>query len=385
MVDQLVAAGSIRSAAVERAFRVVPRHAFAPGVPLSQAYAQDIVVVKRDDYGRTISSVSAPGIQAMQLEQAGIKPGERCLEIGSGGYNAALMAEVTGGEGSVTTIDIDPDVINRARTFLTEAGYAGVEAACVDGEDGYAPNAPYDKIIVTVGSWDVPPAWTDQLAPGGTITVPLRMRGHTRSLVLCRDGDRLVSESAQVCGFVSMQGLGEHAERLLKLHGDMIGLRFDDGGVPSDPSVLDGVLDTPRAEVWSGVVVGRMEPFDTLQLWLARLDGYCLMSVDRRLDTGVVSPQNKMACPTLLDAGSLAYLAIRRLGDAEVEFGAHGYGPDGPAIAETLVEELRAWDKDHRGGPGPRIAVYPITTPDAELPPGLVIDKRHRRIVVSWP
>lgn len=71
------------------------------------------------------------------------------------------------------------------------------------------------------------------------------MRGLTRSLALERDGNRLVSRSAMVCGFVKMQGAGAYEERLLPLRGTEIGLRFD-GGWPDDPHLLDGVLGTER-------------------------------------------------------------------------------------------------------------------------------------------
>lgn len=70
-------------------------------------------------------------------------------------------------------------------------------------------HAPYDRIVVTVGAWDIPPAWVDQLAQGGTLTVPLRMWSLTGSIAFTRDGDHLLSQSAEVCGFVTMQGTRE--------------------------------------------------------------------------------------------------------------------------------------------------------------------------------
>ena len=89
--DELAADGWIESKEVEAAFRTVPRHLFAPGATLEEAYAPDGVVAKRrDGRGITISSVSAPQIQALMLEQAALGPGMRVLEIGSGGYNAAV-------------------------------------------------------------------------------------------------------------------------------------------------------------------------------------------------------------------------------------------------------------------------------------------------------
>ncbi|PIM71225.1 methyltransferase, FxLD system [Streptomyces sp. JV178] len=388
LVNELVAQQVIQTKEVEAAFREVPRHLFAPEAPLEKAYAQTHLATKRDERGITISSVSAPEIQATMLEQAGLRPGHRCLEIGSGGYNAALMASLVGENGEVTTIDIDGDVTERALACLKNAGYPQVNVVRTDGEGGCAEHAPYDRTIVTVGSWDIPPAWVDQLADGGTVTVPLRMRGLTRSITFAREGDHLVSQSAKICGFVTMQGAGAHQERLLLLRGKEIGLRFDDEW-PAEPDALNGALDTERVEVWSGVKLQRQEQFDTLQMWLATaLDGFCLLAVDPKLDTGLLSPQNKMACPAVVEGGSFAYLALRKLGaepDPVFEFGAHAFGPDAAALADTLAEQIRVWSRDHRGGRGPSIAAYPAGTPDDRLPEGRVINKRHVRVLISWP
>lgn len=92
----------------------------SPGRGWQIAYADDVVVTRRDEHGKAISSVSAPWLQAVMLEEAGLGPGQRVLEIlGSGGYNAALMAELVGPTGEVTTVDIDPHVTARARRFLS--------------------------------------------------------------------------------------------------------------------------------------------------------------------------------------------------------------------------------------------------------------------------
>jgi len=125
LVDDLVAAGSITTKEVKAAFRTVPRHLFAPEASLEEAYADDIVRTKRDANGMTVSSVSAPWLQAAMLEQADISPGMRVLEVGSGGFNAALIAELVGPTGEVTTIDIDPDVTDRASRCLAPEHEAG--------------------------------------------------------------------------------------------------------------------------------------------------------------------------------------------------------------------------------------------------------------------
>ncbi|MFE5860209.1 methyltransferase, FxLD system [Streptomyces virginiae] len=384
MTDQLVREGAIRSKQVEAAFRTVARHEFAPEAPLVRAYAaHEAVPTKKNEHGITVSSVSAPDVQAMMLEQAAAQAGMRVGEIGSGGYNAALMAEVVGPDGSVVTVDIDPDVTARARQLLDATGYERVRVVLADAEHGLPDTGTVDRWIVTAGAWDIPPAWTDQLAEDGRLVVPLRMRGLTRSVAFDRDGDRLVSRSSEVCGFVTMQGEGEHNTRLLLIRGKEIGLRFDDGW-PTDPEALNGVFDTDRVERWTGVTVAPAEPLKGMQMWLASaLDGFCLMAVDPELDTGLVDPQNKRANITLLDGDSLAYLAIRRTADG-AEFGVHGYGPNAETVADALVAELQTWDRDHRQDE-PVIYAYPAGTPEADLPAGRVITKRHRRIVISWP
>src|SRR5260370_4582177 len=103
LADQLRAQGAIRSAEVAKAVQAVPRHVFTPGEPLERAYADDSVVTRRNAQGVAMSSVSAPWLQATMLEQAQISAGMRVLEIGSGGYNAALIPELAGPAGDLTT------------------------------------------------------------------------------------------------------------------------------------------------------------------------------------------------------------------------------------------------------------------------------------------
>jgi protein-L-isoaspartate(D-aspartate) O-methyltransferase len=107
MVRELREQDAVRSEPVAAAFAAVPRHLFAPGEPLEVAYAaHGTPLVKRGPDGRALSVMSAAHLQAVMLEQAGIEPGLRVLEVGSGGYNAALIQEVTGSGGQVVTVDI---------------------------------------------------------------------------------------------------------------------------------------------------------------------------------------------------------------------------------------------------------------------------------------
>jgi protein-L-isoaspartate(D-aspartate) O-methyltransferase len=388
VIDELTADGTITSPEIEAVMRRVPRHAFAPEASLEEAYSTyNAVITKKNEHGVAISSVSAPQIQAMMLEQAAVKPGMNVLEYGSGGLNAAYLAELVGDAGTVTTVDIDPEVTARAARLLTANGYPQVRVLQADAAQGVPDKAPYDCIMVTAGAWDIPPAWTAELAESGRLVVPLRMRGLTRTIGFQKLGDHLASASAKVCGFVPMQGEAEHHEQTLLVAGTKeIGLRFDDG-LPGDPSQLDNAVLTERAEVWTGVNVGLQEPIGTLQLYLATvLDGFCIMSVDPGLTSGLVAPSNRYFSLAAVDGANFAYLMTRRTSDDKcAEYGVHAFGPAGQEFAEAVAAHVRTWAKERRGGPGPRIRVYPTGTPDDRLEGDRIIDKIHSRITFSWP
>ncbi|MGW0827742.1 methyltransferase, FxLD system [Streptomyces sp. NPDC002845] len=402
VIAKLRELNAIRTEAVEEAFRTVPRHLFMPETPREKAHAAEYAqITKKDDNGVNISSVSAARIQAFMLEQADIRPGMRVLEIGSGGLNAAYIAELVGEDGEVTTIDIDPDVTDRAGRCLGEAGYEHVNVALTDGEEGMPEHAPYDRIIVTVGAWDIPPAWLDQLTEDGRLVVPLRVRGLTRSIAFEREDGHLVSQGYELCGFVPMQGAGEYRVRLALLHdekGEEVGLRLDDGQ-RADTERLREAMAQPHAEVWSKVTIGGMEPFDNLDLWLATVlpDFALLTATVAARDKGLVPSASPMGIPTLIDGGSFSYRTVRPLGDewTTFEFGAYGHGPHAQKDAERLVELIQTWDREHRRHRA-RFEVHPLTgdsvTGDTatgvvspDTPAELVVAKRHTRVTVSWP
>lgn len=210
LVRRLVERGDLRSGAVIEAFRRTPRHLFLPEVAPADAYADEAIVTKFGPGGRPLSSSSQPAIMAIMLEQLEVRPGQRVLEIGAGtGYNAALLAHLVGEEGaggSVITLDIDGEVVDRARRNLAVAGVAAVTVVCADGADGWPEAAPYDRIVLTVGAADIPPAWTEQLTPDGRLVLPLSMRNVQASVAFERAGDHLESVSLADCGFMPMRG-----------------------------------------------------------------------------------------------------------------------------------------------------------------------------------
>ncbi|MBB5156084.1 methyltransferase, FxLD system [Saccharopolyspora phatthalungensis] len=393
VVDELIAEGTIVSAPVETAMRKVPREVFAPGVTLEDVYhVYNGVVTKRDEAGNSISSISAPQLQAHMLEQAEISLGMNVLEVGSGGYNAALLAELVGPSGHVTTVDIDGDITDRARQLLAKADYPQVNVLLADAEAGVPDHAPYDRILVTAGTWDVPGAWVDQLVEGGLLLVPLSVRGLSRTIAFEKIAKgRLISRSSKSFGFVPIRGAGEHESTLLVMRGGEVTVRIDDefpAGFSVDWRCVESALDTPRVEVWSGATIGRFEPWATAQMWLATaLPGFCRVVVDRERSTGLISPPGRhTAAVAAVSAGSLAYVTTRDTDDKDrVEFGVHAFGPNAAELAEAVAEQLRIWERDHRGGPGPQFRVYPAGTSDEQMPEGRVVDKKNARITISWP
>jgi protein-L-isoaspartate(D-aspartate) O-methyltransferase len=393
MVDRIAALherlGLILDADVRRALRTVPRHLFAEAdADLEAAYQdQNAIVTKRNERGMAISSLSAPWLQALMIGQAAVAPGLRVLEIGSGGYNAALLREVVGPGGQVVTVDIDPEVTDRATRTLTAAGYDDVEVVTGDAEYPLTPARTFDAIIVTVGAWDIPPAWSAQLAPGGRLVVPLRTHGLTRSWALERRGNGLVSIDQLMCGFVAMQGAGAFRRAYVPLlPDDLVGLWRDEDNA-AEAGELTGVLSQPRAEAWSGVTIGPMVSFGDLDLWLATtVPGSCLITARQQaIDDGTVSLSWPHGTPALADGPTLAYRAKPRPVDGEDhlhEFGVVAHGPNAAAVAQSMAGHITAWDK--AGRPSPRLAVLPTGTPDPDLPSGRVLDKRHTRLVISW-
>ncbi|GAB3170976.1 hypothetical protein GCM10027059_38420 [Myceligenerans halotolerans] len=341
---------------VAEAMRAVPRHVFVPQVPLEQAYSSSPVVTHRDADGVPISSASAPGTVAGMLEQAEVKPGHRVLEIGSGtGYNAALLNHLVGPEGAVTTIEYDPQVADAARAALASYGAERVRVVTGDGTLGAPEDGPFDRILVTAGAWDVTPAWREQLAPGGRLVLPLRLNGLTRVTAFEHDGDGLRSVSADEDGFIPMKGIGAVVEQTVRLGpGPDVTLNVDDNQPVNAEALADALGNAPET-VWTGIEA----PWawtENLDLWLAKLPGFCRMFVNADAVSAGRVPRPKEAWGGswgIFSENSLAYLTSRRVGGVDempmLQIGACGFGPEGAQLAQQLADRVTTWRQDTEG------------------------------------
>jgi len=393
LVDLLAEAGHVRTERVAEAFRTVPRHLFLPGVEPADAYADEAIVTRWQSDGRPISSSSQPAIMAQMLEQLDLEPGQRVLEIGTGtGYNAALLAHLVGTTGAVSTLDIDPGLIEQGRGQLQAAGMTGVNAVCADGAAGWPDGGPYDRIVVTAGGWDVEPAWVGQLADRGRLVLPLSLRGVQLSVAFEALGDHLVSRSIVGCGFMPLRGALAGPDQARPL-GDRPGLFVhlaDDR--PVDLSALYAALRQPGAQIPTGVAVTAGEVWAELGLWLALhdLDAGRLVAladaVDADLVPALIAFPGMTSTAALVGVQALAALVGPDTAAPTDSFtvGVRPFGPDAADLAQRLAAHVRAWDAAGRPSTATlRIRAYPLHEAPAD-PATFVLDKRHTRLLIDW-
>jgi protein-L-isoaspartate(D-aspartate) O-methyltransferase len=402
LVDQLKSAGYITSTPVEAAFRAVPRHLFLPGIAPERAYRDEAIPTKFLD-DQAISSSSQPAIMAIMLEQLGLEPGQHVLEIGAGtGYNAALMAQIVGPAGQVVTIDIDEDIVEAARAHLAAAGLERVQVVCGDGGYGWAAAAPYDRIILTVGAWDIAPAWLEQLKPGGRIVLPLSLAGPQVSIAFEPADGHLASISIMDCGFMRLRGaFAVPEETSLKL-GPEPGLQvsFTRERV-QDAEAIYRLLSGPAHDLATGVVAKPDEIWGGLSLWLAtREPALCNLSAEGDLANSGIVPylfgwnghHTVRATSGVLDEAGLAVLMQPRgqppapdaPNDAAFELFVRSFGSS-DAAAQRLIDQVVAWDAAGRPATWQlEIRAYPHDSCYVPLAGEVIIPKRWTRLVLSW-
>ena len=195
MVREQLHARGIRDSAVLGAMARVPRHRFVPPSEQRFAYADGPLPIGYDQ------TISQPYIVAYMAATAQIASHERVLEIGTGsGYGAAILAQLAR---EVYTIEIIPELAERARGVLDELGYANVTVRAGDGYAGWREQAPFDAIVVTAAPDHVPPALVEQLAMNGRMIIPVG-RGDQEMRVITRTPTGVTQETTLLVRFVPL-------------------------------------------------------------------------------------------------------------------------------------------------------------------------------------
>jgi protein-L-isoaspartate(D-aspartate) O-methyltransferase len=200
MVDRQIEARGIKSPAVLAAMRKVPRHRFVPAGGVNFAYEDHPLPIGLQQ------TISQPYIVAYMTEAADISPNDKVLEIGTGsGYQAAILGEIAR---EVYTIEIIPELAERARTVLAELSYANVHVRAGNGYLGWPEHAPFDAIVVTAAPDEVPQALVDQLAVGGRMVIPVGSANQDM-MIIERTKSGVVERRTIPVRFVPMTGKPE--------------------------------------------------------------------------------------------------------------------------------------------------------------------------------
>ncbi|NCT84607.1 MAG: protein-L-isoaspartate O-methyltransferase [Comamonadaceae bacterium] len=192
--------GAVRSALVARlraegkfdervlaAMAAVPRHEFVDSALAAQAYEDTALPI---GHGQTISKPSVVA-HMLGLLMAGAGARQRgslgrVLEIGTGcGYQAAVIALLAR---QLTSIERVQGLHDKARQHLQRVvlpkPHALPRLVWGDGRVGHPASGPFDSIIAAAGGEDIPPAWLEQLAPGGRLVAPTVAGGRGQVLVV---------------------------------------------------------------------------------------------------------------------------------------------------------------------------------------------------------
>jgi len=200
MVERQIEARGVRDPRVLAAMREVPRHLFIPPPHDRDAYEDCPLPIGN---GQTISQ---PYIVALMTELLHPEPGDRVLEIGAGsGYQAAILSVLVR---QMTTIERLAPVADLARRNLAALHDDNVTVVVGDGTMGYPQNSPYDGIIITAATPEIPALLIVQLAEGGRLVAPVGGRDVQELVVLEKQQGTIVTEHHGGVRFVPL--IGEH-------------------------------------------------------------------------------------------------------------------------------------------------------------------------------
>jgi protein-L-isoaspartate(D-aspartate) O-methyltransferase len=190
----------IRDRRVLEAMLRVPRELFVPFESRLSAYEDRPLSI---GYGQTISQ---PFIVALMTQALSLKETDMVLELGTGsGYQTAIIAELAQ---YVISTERVAQLAELAKKTLDHLGYKNIEIHVVEGSLGWQPGAPYDAIIVTAGSPDIPGVLLEQLVYGGRMVVPVGTRWEQDLLRVTKGKRTNKIENMGGCRFVPLIGDG---------------------------------------------------------------------------------------------------------------------------------------------------------------------------------
>jgi protein-L-isoaspartate(D-aspartate) O-methyltransferase len=198
MVAEQLRPRGIRDPRILSAFETIPRHFFIPNEEQAWSYG---------DYPHPIGfgqTISQPYIVALMTESLVLTGSEKALEVGTGsGYQAAILAMLVA---EVHTIEIIPELAERARRAFESLDIVNVHSHVGDGSKGLTEFSPFDAILVTAAAPHIPKPLLDQLSDGGRLIIPVGSRGFQELELWHRNGSEFKSETILPVAFVPLRG-----------------------------------------------------------------------------------------------------------------------------------------------------------------------------------
>lgn len=198
MVETQIVERGIKDKRVIDVMKKIPRHLFVPEDIMDNAYDDRALPI---GHGQTISQ---PYIVALMTELLELNGDEKVLEIGTGsGYQAAVLAELTK---EVHTIERIQILAEEAKKKFEKLGYKNITVYIKDGTEGLPEEAPFDRIIITAATPEIPEPLILQLKEGGIIVAPVGERYGQYMLKAEKKGSELEKHYLIPVAFVPLIG-----------------------------------------------------------------------------------------------------------------------------------------------------------------------------------
>lgn len=188
----------IRNRQVLQALRVIPRHLFVDEALASRAYEDTALPI---GHKQTISQPYVVACMTEAVLQGGVP--EKVLEVGTGsGYQAAVLSGLVE---KVYTVERIEALYQQARKRAMQLGLRNIQFKLSDGSWGWESYAPYDAVVVTAASDEIPSALIDQLADNGRLVIPVGQPSGAQDLLLLhKNGNQVEQENLGSVSFVPL-------------------------------------------------------------------------------------------------------------------------------------------------------------------------------------
>ena len=292
-------------------------------------------------------------------------------------------------------MDIDGDIVAAARTHLDAAGVTGVRVVCADGWGGDAEDAPYDRIVLTVGGHDISPTWPAQLATGGRLLLPLSLPAVQACIAFDKRDAWLESVSVHGCNFMRLRGVAALPMRRVAIGPEPAPIVWPRGTHEVDGGAVHAFLHAPGEHLASALVVPEDELYDGLVAWLGLHEPRSAWltahgkAVARGLVPALLGEGNELASTFgIFESDGLAmFIRVTTAPDAadgRVAIGIRTHG--NPNVGERLRIAALGWDEAGRPSlAGLRVRAYPIEYPYHPAAREIVVTRPYTRFALDWP